>query len=70
VKTKTEWNLRRSYQKKAQADMAALVELIEIAKYIFRISGDRMNYWCGLIDGVKVLLKSWMEADEKRYAKI
>jgi hypothetical protein len=70
VQTKADWTLRRSYQKKAKADLAALVELIEIAKYIFNVPGDRMNYWCGLIDGVKTLLKSWMESDEKRYAKI
>jgi hypothetical protein len=70
VKTKADWKQRRAYQKKAQADIAALITLLDIAKCTFNINGKRMYYWCGLINDVRTKLKAWMESDEKRYSDL
>lgn len=57
---------RLRQQSEAYSHLEALLGMMDIAYGALPISGDRMEYWTGLVVGVEEKLKAWVKSDKKR----
>ena len=62
-----EYNYRRMEQVKAHAHLDALLDLIDDAYDAGYISGDKVEFWTGLILKTDDLLKAWIKSDKDKY---
>ena len=62
-----EYNYRRMEQVKAHAHLDALLDLIDDAYDAGYISGDKVEFWTGLILKTDDLLKAWIKSDKEKY---
>ena len=62
-----EYNYRRMEQVKAHAHLDALLDLIDDAYDAGYISGDKAEFWTGLILKTDDLLKAWIKSDKDKY---
>lgn len=68
VKTTKDYELRRTYQKMAFAELTALTGLIDISYEVFqKLDSNEIKYWVGLCDNCKKSLKNWMDAETRKY---
>lgn len=67
VKTKAEAERRCLLEKEAIGHLEDLTDCIDILQITNKISGDRADYWIGLIDKTIIPLKGWLKSDEQRY---
>lgn len=54
-------------QVKAHAHLDALLDLIDDAYDAGYISGDKVEFWTGLILKTDDLLKAWIKSDKDKY---
>lgn len=69
VSTKDDFQLRRRSQTVALSHTAKLLGLMELAYVKYGISGQRMEYWTGLVIEVRELAKKWRQSDKERFKK-
>jgi hypothetical protein len=62
-----EYKYRRMEQVKAHAHLDALLDLIDDAYRASYISGDKVEFWTGLILKTDDLLKAWIKSDKDKY---
>lgn len=63
-----DYELRRSYQKRAYAETCAMLTLIDIAYQTFRtVSDHKHTTWINLILAAQSDIRNWIENDKKRY---
>lgn len=70
VKDISDFQLRKTYQNEAIADVASLLSMIDIAYRIFGIDSDRIEYWTRLLVDVQCMLRNWRKSDIERYKDI
>lgn len=61
---------RLSLQDKAAVQCNILLSLIDIAKPLFHLKTKRVMYWGEQVINVRRLIRSWRNADYKRYAPV
>ena len=61
---------RLTMQDKAAAQCNALLSLIDIAKPLFHLRTKRVMFWGDKVINVRKLIRSWHQADRKRYAPV
>lgn len=59
---------RFALQEKAAAQCNVLLSLIDIAKPLFHLASKRVMFWGGMVIEARNLIRSWHNADRKRYA--
>ena len=57
-------------QVKAHAHLDALLDLIDDAYGAGYISGDKVEFWTGLILKTDDLLKAWIKSDKEKYKEM
>lgn len=67
VESKADAELRISLEKEAVGYLDALETLIDLANIKGLISGDRMEFWEGLLVKTLKPLRGWLKADRERY---
>ncbi len=68
VKTAKDYELRRSYQKRALAELTALIGLIDISYEVFqKLESDEIKYWATLCDNARKSVKNWIENETRKY---
>ena len=68
VKTAKDYELRRAYQKRAIAEVDALLGLIDIAYQQFpKFTGDELEYWVKLAKNCLNSLKNWTDSEAEKY---
>ena len=67
VTNSEEYKYRRMEQVKAHAHLDALLDLIDDAYDAGYISGDKVEFWTGLILKTDDLLKAWIKSDKDKY---
>ena len=64
------WRLRYVLQQEAISLCDQLYGYITIAYKIFKMRSARLEYWGGMVEEARSLLKKWSESDVKRYGKL
>lgn len=59
---------RLALQDKAAAQCNVMLSLIDIAKPLFHLEAKRVMFWGGKVVNVRTLIRSWHNADWKRYS--
>lgn len=68
VKTAKDYELRRTYQKKALAELTALTGLIDIAYEVFgKLDSGEIKYWTELCERAKKSIKNWIDNETRKY---
>ena len=68
VSEPSDYDLRRTYQKKAYAETCAMLTLIDVAYQTFKtINEHKHTTWIHLILVAQSDLRTWIENDRKRY---
>lgn len=70
VKSVDDWKIRKSLQERAARNCNNLLALIQIAKTVFHLKSKRIKYWSEKTIDVRGYLRSWRDADSKRYSSI
>lgn len=70
VKSADDWKIRKSLQERAARNCNNLLALIQIAKTVFHLKSKRIKYWSEKAIDVRGYLRSWRDADSKRYSSI
>lgn len=65
----TEKTLAEALQERAARNCNNLLALIQLAKTIFHLKSKRVKYWSEKTIDVRGYLRSWRDADSKRYGK-
>ena len=61
--TEGELEIRRKYQTIAIAETYSLANLISIAKILYGLNGDKVEYWTRLVKSVRTLARSWKNSE-------
>lgn len=69
VKSADDWKMRKALQERAARNCNNLLALIQLAKTIFHLKSKRVKYWSEKTIDVRGYLRSWRDADSKRYGK-
>lgn len=70
VDKETDFLRRREYQQKARESAEWLITLIDLAyRNLGTISGDKADYWIGLVIEVEELLSAWRKSDADAWRK-
>jgi len=64
---KTEFELRRAYQKKAILEIKNMFELMRITTELIPLKNSTLEEWVRLASTEETLLRKWMQADKQRY---
>jgi hypothetical protein len=65
---KSDYELRRKFQKLAYAETHTMLTLVDIAYKTFKeMTEHKVKTWIGLILSAQTDLKNWIENDSKRY---
>jgi predicted transcriptional regulator YdeE len=67
--SKTEFDTRILYQKKARAGCRALMTLMEVAANAFKVEAGTLKYWTELAATTMRLITSWTLSDKERFKK-
>lgn len=70
VSERSDYILRRRSQTIALSGTAKMLGLMELAYAKYGIPGERMEYWTGLVLGVRDLVKKWRKSDRDRFGRI
>lgn len=70
VSERSDYILRRRSQTIALSGTAKMLGLMELAYAKYGIPGERMEYWPGLVLGVRELVKKWRKSDRDRFGRI
>lgn len=70
VTTAEDYTQRRSEQVAALSSLDALMGYADLAYTVLHLSGDRAEYWTGLMVEEMALLKGWRDADYRRYGQL
>lgn len=62
--TEGELEIRRKYQTIAIAETYSLANLISIAKTLYGLNGDKVEYWTRLVKSVRTLARSWKNSEK------
>lgn len=62
--TEGELEIRRKYQTIAIAETYSLTNLISIAKILYGLNGDKVEYWTRLVKSVRTLARSWKNREK------
>lgn len=62
--TEGELEIRRKYQTIAIAETYSLTNLISIAKILYGLNGDKVEYWTRLVKSVRTLARSWKNSEK------
>lgn len=62
--TEGELEIRRKYQTIAIAETYSLANLISIAKILYGLNGDKVEYWTRLVKSVRTLARSWKNSEK------
>ena len=62
--TEGELEIRRKYQTIAIAETYSLANLISIAKTLYGLNGDKVEYWTRLVKSVRTLAQSWKNSEK------
>lgn len=68
-KSADDWKMRKALQERAARNCNNLLALIQLAKTIFHLKSKRVKYWSEKTIDVRGYLRSWRDADSKRYGK-
>ena len=66
-KSKEEYELRRSHQKRALLEIQNMFELMRIATELLPIKSTVLEEWVKLVTLEETLLRKWIQADRQRY---
>lgn len=61
------WKERRAYQLKAITNCNNLLALINIARRLFHLRGNKVRYWSQMVIATRGLIHKWYEANAKQY---
>ena len=61
---------RRDYFLDAVAELQSLVSQIEVAKEVFELEENVLEYWMALVDNEIRLVKAVLKSDRERYKKL
>lgn len=67
---KKEYESRLGKQKKALKTCKDLKADILVAKRTYHLRAKRVVFWTRKVNGLIILIKRWMESDEKRYKEL
>lgn len=70
VTTAEGYTQRRSEQVAALSSLDALMGYADLAYTVLHLSGDRAEYWTGLMVEEMALLKGWRDAGYRRYGQL
>lgn len=65
--TKAEYEMRRTYQLKARAELQNLFELMRIATELLPIKNSVVEEWVRMAHTEDVVLRKWIQSDKQRY---
>lgn len=61
---------RIAYQEAALAEIAALIHLVDLFKKKYNLSDKSVVHWVGLALDTREKLRSWRNADKRKYMKM
>ncbi len=68
--TKAEYEMRRTYQLKARAELQNLFELMRIATELLPIKNSVVEEWVRMAHTEDVVLRKWIQSDKQRYKEL
>ena len=69
VNTVRDWEERSLLQKKSIAKCYGLLGFIDLAKLLFHLRANKVEYWGRMTINVRELIRAWHEKDRERYNK-
>lgn len=67
---KEKWKERRRLQEKAALECNNLLAMMQMAQTLFHLKTKRIKYWGSKTIEVRNKIRSWIEADTKRYTEM
>lgn len=70
VTSKAAWDKRRELQDEAVRACVVLLADIDLGAEVYKLPTRRIEHWSNMVTETKDLIRSWRDADQRRYGKI